>query len=210
MSQGPYLMGLLHPAHISRGQWAKEPAQLRYLRRAVAVSKAYAHPPELIDTSTPPPNAITQPTLDDLHPFEAGIDEKGVAVDIEDPSDLLMGIGFCRLSDFTSIYIPFRHLAGALYWPSHTQFTRAVDWCDYILGSPGIPLIFHNGPSHDIPNLLIRGFHITNVAFDTMLAAHVAYPEMPKGLQFQATFHLGIPVWKHLVKPDEDAAEGKM
>ena len=52
------------------------------------------------------------------------------------------------------------------------------------------------------------GFTVQNYAFDTMLAQHIAYPELPKGLEFVANLYAGLGGWKKMVKTDSEG-EGK-
>lgn len=42
------------------------------------------------------------------------------------------------------------------------------------------------------------GIHCKNIAFDTMVATHVCWPEVPRNLGFQASICLNVPMWKHL------------
>ena len=69
-------------------------------------------------------------------------------------------------------------------------------WIAKICGS-GIPLIFHNA-SYDVMNLWHnQGVWCENVHFDTLLAAHVVWPEFPRDLGFLASILLSVPAWKH-------------
>lgn len=48
-------------------------------------------------------------------------------------------------------------------------------------------VLFHN-----------NGIHCKNIAFDTMVATHICWPEVPRNLGFQASICLNVPMWKHL------------
>ena len=61
----------------------------------------------------------------------------------------------------------------------------------------GIPLIFHNA-SYDVMNLWHQwGVWCENLYFDTLLAAHVLWPEFPRDLGFLGSICLNVPPWKH-------------
>jgi hypothetical protein len=70
------------------------------------------------------------------------------------------------------------------------------------LASP-TPKVFHNGQAFDIPYLEDLGFEVNGYAGDTLLMAHLALPELPKGLQFLATLYCRLPMWKRLVEEEE-------
>jgi len=60
------------------------------------------------------------------------------------------------------------------------------------------PLIMQNA-SYDAAVLWHNnGIHCKNIAFDTMVATHVCWPEVPRNLGFQASICLNVPMWKHL------------
>lgn len=69
-------------------------------------------------------------------------------------------------------------------------------WISKICSS-GIPIIFHNG-SYDAINLWHnQGIWCTNIEFDTIIAAHTLWPELPRKLGFVASILLNVPAWKH-------------
>lgn len=198
-----YLTSTLHPSRILRSGYPHEPAQVEYLRRAweLLVCVEQGGTPTLIDTSEPPPHSIGAPGLSDLVRYRRGDFSQGVAVDVEAAGDILRGIGFCRVSDLHSLWVPFWRAGGAQYWPTRTQARAAVEWCDELLGNPAVTKVFHNGLNYDIPVQLVEaGFRVEGPLVDTMLLAHVHQPEMPKGLQWLATTHLEVPSWKQLSK----------
>ena len=43
-----------------------------------------------------------------------------------------------------------------------------------------------------------NGILCRNIVFDTMIATHVCWPEVPRNLGFQASICLNVPAWKHL------------
>lgn len=206
-SPGPvWALPILHPARILRGGWALEPAQRETLfrvRETLADLAAGQPPRHWLDTSVPPPGAILAPTLADLHRWCAADLAQGIAIDIECAGDVLVGIGFTRVVDLVSLWVPFRRQGGGLYW-SREDLPYAAWWCQLILASPW-PKLWHNGLCFDIPYLIrTQGFVVEGPHTDTILLAHIHMPEMPKSLQYQATYHLGIPSWKQLSDVDEE------
>lgn len=196
---------LLHPSYILRGQWALEPAQVLYLKR---LRRWLAGEPlPSIKPTELPPGAIINPTLEQVaeyvyHPTIA----EGVAVDIECAGNVLVAIGMCRVADEVPICVPFRRQGGDPWWPS--DMAEAILFhIDYVLGSTKIPKMFQNGAAFDIPMLESWGFTVNNYTFDTMIAAHTAFPEMPKGLQFLGILYGGMPLWKNMVKTAKDETE---
>lgn len=206
-----YILSVLHPANILRGQFGKEPAQIHYLRhyRGLLVDLEAGREPSLIDVSEPPPGATLFPTRSDLEEWRLGPLAEGVTVDVEAAGPHLICVGLCRVADERSVCLRFRSQGGAVYWPTFDELCWAIEWLGEVLANPEIPLVFHNG-SYDILEVLeAYGWKVVNYAFDTMLGQHVVFPEMPKALQFCATLHCRIPGWKWLVKEDEESGEGK-
>ena len=65
------------------------------------------------------------------------------------------------------------------------------------LCSSGIKLVFHNA-SYDVMNLWHnQGVWCENIHFDTLLSAHVLWPEFPKDLGYLCSILLNVPAWKH-------------
>jgi hypothetical protein len=199
------IMGVLHPARILRGGYSLEPAQVAYLEHAweVLAQVEQGQPPTLVDTTLPAPNAITSPGLSDLIRWSQGPLSEGISVDLECAGEHLRGVGFCRLADLTPLWVPFRRQGGGQYWPNRDQLLRAVEWMDGVLGSPDYTKWFHNCV-FDVPYLRRLGFQVSNPIDDTMLLAHVYQPEMRKGLQWLATTHLRLPMWKALLEAEDE------
>lgn len=65
-----------------------------------------------------------------------------------------------------------------------------------LLGS-NIKQVYHNA-SYDVMNLWYNmGIECKNIYFDTIIAAHVIWPEFPRDLGFLCSILLNIPPWKH-------------
>jgi uracil-DNA glycosylase family 4 len=69
-------------------------------------------------------------------------------------------------------------------------------WLSKVLTSK--QLIFQNAPYDTSVLLLNNRIWCKNVAMDTLIAAHVCWPELPRDLGFLASIALDVPPWKHL------------
>jgi len=215
------VISLVHPGAILRGKHEHDPLQVEYLKRAKEYINFQYDP---IDLSQLPESANLYPSFDDLVRFTANRDllKDGLAIDIEAAGRHLICIGITRVSDLAYICCRFRHKRGRLYWPDFRTLYKVIEWLDDLLRDPEIPKGFHNGQAYDVVELEqftfqqnkwwgfeVNGFWDHSDGWDTMLMQMTAMSGFPKGLQFCATFHLGFPHWKSLVKEDDEMAEGK-
>ena len=194
-----WVVPILHPAFILRGNFAEEPAQVLYLKRAKEIDEKGW---ELFDSSTPPKGAVLKPTVQDLVAWERGVGPRGVTVDIECARRRLRCVGLCRIDDLVPLVVPLLGQGGAHLW-SPEDYGSVVRWLQRFLAGP-VPKWFHNGLSFDIPILRHSGYDVGGYAGDTLLAHHIAYPEMPKRLAYLANLYLGIGGWKQLVREDDE------
>jgi hypothetical protein len=203
-----YVVPIVHPAAVVRGQWAHDPAQPKFLRRAWEIACADS-PPNVADVGTAPPGGTIARTLADVSAWIGDVlaARATVACDIEGTGGVLIGIGFCRLDTLASMYVPFRNRA-APYWPDR-EVTRAVAyWVDRVLSEPTVGKVFHNGSSFDVPFLEGIGFEVAGYVDDTMIRAWATYHEAAKDLQSLGILYAGLPAWKHLSHVG-DEGEGK-
>lgn len=199
------------PTWVLNGNWSSEPAQIAFLKHAKDILDGRAA--EAPNFSEPPPGvrATISPQLDDLARWKADLDRsdrKQVVVDIETAGDHIRLVGLFDIASRSYLGFPIRTVGGGNYWPAD-QLATAVSWLWELLADPAIGKTFHNGISFDIPMLERNGFEINGVEFDTLLAAHIAYPGVPKGLEELSKVHLRAGGWKGLVKVDEDKEEYK-
>lgn len=202
---GLTIVPILHPAGIMKGNWAQGPIQVNHLRRVKAVLDGTA--PPLIDIEEVPLGANIDPTLAELREFKESLTGP-VAVDIECAGPHLTCVGFCHVTDERYVCWRWRDRKGELHWP-RSDWAEVMAWLDDILRDPMVTKIMHNGQAFDIPQLEAVGFTVNGFIFDTMLAAHLTYAELPKSLEFVASVYAGFPRWKYLVKPT-DEMEGKL
>jgi len=194
-----YVVPILHPAYILRGMWALDPVQPEYLALALALARGELTPP-LVERA--PPHAIIEPTLEDLAQWKAG--PAGVAVDIETAGPHLVCIGFARADDEAYICIRFRKQGAK---KAYEDLMPYIEFAYDLLADPNVPKIFHNGQEFDVPQLVDAGFVVNNFNFDTLIAHHILWAEMPKRLEFLASAYCGVPGWKYLVNEDEQGED---
>jgi hypothetical protein len=205
---------IVHPAAIMRGQWHKEPAQLVAMERVAHALKSGG--PTSFDPSAPPPRSVLFPSLKNLAEFYESTKAEGwdaLSHDLENAGPHIICDGMTQLKLDTgevgrSLCLRFRRQGGGLYWTDWQSHLAAVTWLWWVLADPGVAKVFHNGVTHDVPILEELGFTVNGRLIDTLILAHTAYSEMPKSLQFCATFWNGSPVWKSLVD-EADEEEGK-
>ena len=198
------VLPLLHPTDIVRGRWSDEPAQIAYLKQVKDIlNGTQRHTPD--DFTAPAPirgKYIPTPGLGELDTFRASIGPNGLAVDLETAGDHLRCVGLYGCDAGWYLSFPVRDVGGAQYW-SAADLPIAVEWLWDLLSDPGISKLFHNGQAFDVPVLERNGFVVNGYDFDTMLAAHVAYPGTPKGLEDLSKVYLRVGGWKALVKDAE-------
>jgi len=199
-----YVIPIWHPAAILRGQWAQDPFQPIYLRRAKDI--ADGHTPSSLDPETPPPGALLDPTVEEMWDWALGIpttDGSLVSCDIETAGDFITTIGFTRLVDFVAIVLRFRRCGGET---ETDGLDDRIAVADYVLSHPKIGLVFQNGQAFDVPRLEDFDFRVAgyfDVGFDTMLASFCCFPDAPKDLEHLACVFAGFPKWKYLVGSPE-------
>lgn len=116
-----------------------------------------------------------------------------VAIDIETPTPP---------NDWIVERIGFADGQGALSSPYEGE---VADKAKELIENPNATVIFHNS-AFDIPRL---GFPLKAKLFDTMYAAQLLCPDLPKGLERAATLHLDLRRWKHMSE-GEPAKYNKM
>lgn len=206
---GVWYVYLLHPAAVMRGAWQEEPSCVKTLQRAWRLATTVDEPTLPINYSAPPPGSILEPKLADLFAWESFIGPAGITVDLETAGSHIRLVGLCTTdAPHRCLVLPFRRQGGVPYWTNYDEFSAAATWLWRLLADESVPKVFHNGISFDIPVLELNGFSVRGEVFDTMLAQHVALPELPKALEYIAKLYLGVPGWKWLARADTEG-EGK-
>lgn len=208
-----WTLPIIHPAAILRGQFHEEPAQVTYLRRARELFENRWEPPNVQEN---PPDSLWIPTLETLATFDSQIRVGAwdcLSVDIENAGNyiILLGLTLMNLQAGAvglSLSLPFRCRYGERYWQNRSDHDRATEYLGDWLANPHLAKLFQNGLAHDIPLLEETGFVVAGEVWDTMTTSHYAYPEMRKGLSYNAALYLGVGNWKVLLD-EEDESEGK-
>lgn len=194
-----YVVGLLHPAFILRGNWALEPLQIQTLKLVRRVLNGET--PEVHDFSKPHPNANLFPTLEELREWRAGFlpgDE--VAVDVEAAGNVLTMVGMCRVRDLAHVAVWFRQQGGEP-WP-HPDWSALVEWLYDFLADTSVGKCFHNA-AYDLDQLEDVGFDVNGFSYDTLLGMHLSFPEMRKRLESVTLLCAGFTGWKALLRDGE-------
>lgn len=210
-----WIVPITHPASLFRGQWHKEPLQQITLDRVAEYLKT-GEEPQPWDINLPPLGANLFPTLEELNEFYRETTEgpwDALAHDLENAGPHIICDGMCQLNIETgavgrSVCLRFRVKGGDLYWPDWDSHTKACEFLHRVLSDTEVAKVFHNGVTHDVPILEALGFRVHGRLLDTMILMHTAYSELPKGLQYTATFFNQSPVWKVLTD-EKDEEEGK-
>lgn len=211
-----YHTPLLHPRLIAQGQWAKEPAQKRYLERFVEGARAGTLASSLVDTNQPPPGAILRPTLTDLDTWLTEVRAEGydaLSHDLENAGRYIICDGITPLHLASgrvgrTLCLRFRGRGGKRYWSSWSDHRASVCWLGGVLRDSSLASVFHNGVGHDIRILEAHGFIVAGDIYDTMIMQFTAYSELQKGLAYCATLYNWTPFWKGMLDL-EDEEDGK-
>ncbi|MBE9592349.1 MAG: hypothetical protein IMF19_02605 [Proteobacteria bacterium] len=126
---------------------------------------------------------LCQRMLDEKHP---------VAVDIESWGHINR-IGF---SNSVSWAVTLGILRGKVpLFPENAEL-EIWEWIAKVLTE--LPIIYHNA-AFDLSVLFMNhGIPTPNLFMDTLVAAHILWPELPKSLEYVTSVLLDVPAWKHL------------
>jgi len=150
--------------------------------------------PELLKDNT---KIIIQPTLTEITNFYSLISTKDfVAFDIEATPEFITCFSLAIYDDglIKSMSIPIMDNQGA-YWGVDEE-TRIWIGLAEILGNPSIGKICQNGMFDLMFILRTMNIKTDNFYFDTMLAQHICYTELPKGLDYLTSAYTYYPYYK--------------
>lgn len=200
LPDGTPSVAVLHPAHILRGNFGAEPAQIETLRAVGRVVRDGWVPPAF-DFSRPPPGANLFPTLDELRAWRAEcVPGDEIALDVECAGRVLRMVGLGRVRDLSYVAVWFRKQGGDP-WP-YSNFPAVVEWLYDLLADESLGLVMHNH-GFDVEQLEEVGFKIARLSFDTLLASHLACPEVRKRLESVALLTSGMTGWKRILSDAE-------
>lgn len=186
-----YLLRQFHEKYTSQKDWEKIK---RYSRGATLPSVV-----EMFDIF---------PTIEDVERFEMLVSNKvqsgqkvSIGLDLEteyiEGSSLNTPIKLIGLaiSESRAIVVPLINQDGSRYWESEDHELRAIAAVGNILENPNVEIITHNS-EFDITVLLNHGFKIHASMYDTMIAQHLCYNPSQQSLEYLASIHADVPMWK--------------
>lgn len=197
---------IVHPAAVLRGAFNEKPLQIIYLRRALEMCKDGYEAPERPPAA--PRGSNTDPTIEQILRYLRDAPGTTQAVDLEAAGHHITIIGLRNCESLEGITIRFR-LCGGQLGMSRSELSLVVSGLYDFFADSTIAKVYQNGQAYDIIEQLERiGFVHRGYAFDTMLAAFIAFPEMRKGLEDLGVTYAGLAGWKYLSKAEAEG-EGK-
>lgn len=183
-----------HPAFILR-DWTARPVLVFDLRKALRESG-------FAEVRRQPLRLYTNPTKDQVRAYlEECYASRTVSFDVETESGQITCIAFSCTPE-TSLCIPFWFGTSGSLWPEGDE-QEIWQEIKAILEDPEVTKIAQNG-TYDCEILKsVYGIHVQGFQWDTMLMAHVLYPELPKGLDFLTSIYTDIPYYKDKLKTDD-------
>lgn len=188
----------IHPAHLMRQQkmWATVVFDLKKASRPEPLASKFLY--------------ITKPTYDQVITFLTYLDlSKPLIIDIENSWDkeckdspfttALLCIGL--LTGDQAMCLPWLYKgSGEEYWPEH-QKEKIIELLNLVLANADMA-IYHNN-LHDILCLRSMGFTVAPCYFDTMLAHHLLFAELPHKLPFLTSVYSTLIYYKDDIKSDQ-------
>jgi uracil-DNA glycosylase family 4 len=175
-----------HPSGIIQN-WEARPLAILDLRKAKRES---LHPKIIL----PPENFILRPTIEQALAYIEKCRQVGiVSVDIETfryYQILCIGLSCAKT---TAICIPF-YENNQPYWQNGDYQEITGELKDLLMDSK-VKKVGQNF-QYDMSWLQRKGFPVDNLWFDTMVAHHAAWSEMPKDLGTLASIYTDRPFWK--------------
>jgi len=197
--ESPYgkVIPTFHPAAIVRASHMKHPYEKRKiplyplllfdLRKAV---REAAFP----EVRRKMRRLVTAPKFEQAEDFLGMcMRAEKVAVDIETLRGEVACVGFA-VNEGYAMCVPFDTGVGS-YWASARQEAEVWKMVMEVLANGKVKKIIQNA----LFELKFLGGHdrLRGVWWDTMLASHTIYPELPRGLDFLTSIYTDIPYYKH-------------
>jgi uracil-DNA glycosylase family 4 len=191
--KGKIILCSYHPDYSGRGK-NKDPKAFYTLVSDFTRMKNVDANPDLLISNV---DIKIDPRFDEVIKFYKLIETKDiVAFDIEAPPDFItcFSLAIRHENRVQSMCIPLMDNHGN-YW-SPQQELEVWQGLARILGSPSIRKIMQNG-MFDITYMLRQMKIVTdNFYFDTMLAQHLCYTDLPKGLDYLTSVYTYEPYYK--------------
>lgn len=144
--------------------------------------------------ATPEVILHTRPTFHDAMEFLSKVLASEVtAFDIEATPQFVTCFGF-SISSKEAMCIPLMDNSGD-YWTLEEELAIWQKTAE-ILASPKVKKIMQNGMFDTMYMLRRMDFQVENFSFDTMLAQHLCWTDLPKGLDFLTSVYTYMPYYK--------------
>lgn len=181
-AHGLRIVPTLHPSYLLRGNALEQPVVVADLKKA----KRQAEFPY-----KPPVHFNINPTFEEVVAFLKSCPAR-VALDIETIENRIRCIGFAW-SKYEAICINL--MKGYTHAWSEEQEREIMTLLDKFLRNPHIEKLIQNITYEWTVMAREYGLQIVNCVMDTMLAHHVLYPELLKGLDFQCSIYTDHPMY---------------
>lgn len=181
---------VVHPAYIMRDNWEEYYTTIKFFKRIAIESKS-----PTIQLKEPNDIFIITPNLSEVLEFISFIGESKEPwyLDIETRGDTLTCFGLA--SDSRKNYalcVPIQDTTG----PHWSAFEEAQIWKALSLAASVNPRFCNQNMVYDLDYLLDMGVEPSGLAADPMIMANVAFPELPKGLDFTTSIYTYYPYYK--------------
>ena len=191
--EGKQVIGTYHPAAVMR-DWKLFNTSVLDLRKALR----HSHSSEPIpDKRVLIADAIPQQFITYCDECRTNQDIPYISVDVEtvQPGSHISILGIAHSPHFA---MSLRILNGRI--PSMTEKAELEVWQAFSRLVEEKPVVMHNA-SFDV-GVLWYNHHILckSIYMDTLLAAHILWPELPRDLGFLASICLNVPPWKGSMK----------
>lgn len=180
----------LHPSYIMRDNWAEYYVAIRNFKRVEIESKS-AH----IISKEPPEEFIIRPNLQQVLSLlkEIATNNQPWYLDVETVGDSLRCFGLSTdAKQNKAMCIPLQTTTGP-YWSVSDE---AQIWAALSKTALLNPQFRNQNCLYDLDYLLDMGVEPSRIDFDPMVGMNVAFPELPKGLDFTTMLFTNYPYYK--------------
>jgi len=189
--KGKIIILSLHPASLL---YSGNPTSLYTMIFDMKKMIALAEDPTLLDDQ---PELLTNPIYNEVLCFLEECKQKDLlGSDIEATPKFITCLSFAFKADpiAKAMCIPFIDNKGNIWTiEQETEIWRNIA---EILNDPDIQIIYQNGMFDTVFTLRTMNMLTDNFGFDTMLAQHLCYTDLPKGLDYLTSVYTYFPYYK--------------
>ena len=189
-SQWGKVIPTYHPAAVMR-KWSWRPVMLFDFQKIIKESKT----PEY---NVEQRRCIVLPTYNEVMEYLNNLLQEGnpVAFDIETKTDQITCIGLSS-SAHEAMCIPLWFGSSGSFYSTEQEVDIWMKLKELLEGP--VPLIAQNGQFDMLFLWDQMGIECKNLYIDTMVAGHLCYPELPKGLDFLVSIYTNQPYYKDMI-----------